>query len=65
MPVEKFFMASDPEKALEMFTYSCKRLEALPKIIEFDEWNRWSEKWSSLPIPSMDEEASQEETAPA
>jgi len=58
MPVEKFFMAPDSEKALEMFAYSCKRLETQPEIIEFAEWNRWSEKWNSLSIPSASEETS-------
>jgi hypothetical protein len=46
-PVEKFFMATSAEQALEMFAYSCRDFEATPALLDFAKWNRWSDEWIS------------------
>ena len=48
-PVVKYFMATSTEQALEMFTYSCRDLQPMPEILDFSEWNRWSEEWTIIP----------------
>ena len=50
-PVVKYFMATSAEQALEMFAYSCRQFENPPQALELAEWNRWSEKWTVLPVP--------------
>ena len=44
-PVEKFFMATSAEQALEMFAYSCRDFEATPALLDFAKWNRWANEW--------------------
>jgi hypothetical protein len=46
-PVEKFFMATSAEQALEMFAYSCRDFEATPALLDFAKWNRWANEWIS------------------
>ena len=48
-PVVKYFMATSAEQALEMFAYSCRDLQPLPEVLDFSEWNRWSEEWINIP----------------
>ena len=50
-PVVKYFMASTSDQALDMFVYSCRNFESPPQLLDFAEWNRWSEKWTELPVP--------------
>jgi hypothetical protein len=45
--VEKFFMATSAEQALEMFAYSCRDFEATPALLDFAKWNRWANEWIS------------------
>ncbi|MDA9962483.1 hypothetical protein N9D63_06320 [Opitutales bacterium] len=49
MPVVKYFMATSAEQALEMFAYSCRELQPIPEVLDFSEWNRWSEYWTNIP----------------
>lgn len=48
-PVVKYFMATSSEQALEMFAYSCRNLQPIPEVLDFSEWNRWSEYWTNIP----------------
>ena len=48
-PVVKYFMATSSEQALEMFAYSCRNLQPVPEVLDFSEWNRWSEYWTNIP----------------
>ena len=48
-PVVKYFMATSTEQALEMFAYSCRNLQPIPEVLDFSEWNRWSEDWTNIP----------------
>lgn len=48
-PVVKYFMATSTEQALEMFAYSCRNLQPIPEVLDFSEWNRWSEYWTNIP----------------
>jgi hypothetical protein len=48
-PVVKYFMATSREQALEMFAYSCLNLQPIPEVLDFSEWNRWSEDWTNIP----------------
>ncbi|MBC8347621.1 MAG: hypothetical protein O3A82_08480 [Verrucomicrobia bacterium] len=48
-PVVKYFMATSREQALEMFAYSCRNLQPIPEVLDFSEWNRWSEDWTNIP----------------
>ena len=55
-PVVKYFMATSTEQALEMFAYSCRDIQPIPDVLEFSEWNRWSEDWTDIPqtVPVSD-----------
>jgi len=46
IPVEKYFMATSPEQALEMFAYSCRSFSNPPKLLDFGKWNRWTNEWT-------------------
>ena len=46
IPVEKYFMATSPEQALEMFAYSCRSFPNAPELLDFGKWNRWSNEWA-------------------
>jgi hypothetical protein len=48
-PAVKYFMATSREQALEMFAYSCRNLQPIPEVLDFSEWNRWSEDWTNIP----------------
>ena len=48
-PVVKYFMTASTEQALEMFAYSCRNLQPIPEVLDFSEWNRWSEDWTNIP----------------
>lgn len=48
-PVVKYFMATSTEQALEMCAYSCRNLQPIPEVLDFSEWNRWSEYWTNIP----------------
>ena len=50
-PVEKYFMATTGEQAFEMFSYSCREFQAIPELLDFAEWNRWTEEWKEIPHP--------------
>jgi hypothetical protein len=45
IPVEKYFMATSAEQALEMFAYSCRDVETTPALLDFAKWNRWANEW--------------------
>jgi len=45
IPVEKYFMATSPEQALEMFAYSCRDFQSTPALLDFAKWNRWANEW--------------------
>jgi hypothetical protein len=45
IPVEKYFMATSHEQALEMFAYSCRSSTNTPELLDFGKWNRWSNEW--------------------
>ncbi len=49
VPVVKYFMATSTEQALEMFAYSFRNLQPIPEVLDFSEWNRWSEYWTNIP----------------
>jgi hypothetical protein len=42
IPVERYFMATSPDQALEMFAYSCRSFPNAPELLDFGNWNRWS-----------------------
>ena len=46
LPVEKYFMATSTEQALEMFAYSCRNFPNPPELLDFEKWNRWSNEWT-------------------
>jgi len=46
MPVEKYFMATSPEQALEMFAYSCRSFPNAPELLDFGKWDRWTNEWT-------------------
>ena len=46
MPVEKYFMATSPEQALEMFAYSCRSFPNTPELLDFGKWDRWTNEWT-------------------
>ena len=56
IPVEKYFMATSPEQALEMFGYSCRNFPNTPELLDFGKWNRWSNEW----IDEITKESAQE-----
>ena len=58
-PIEKYFMATNSENALEMFSYSCREFDKMPEMLDFSEWNRWTEEWKLLSIPSSIPETSE------
>ena len=58
-PVEKYFMATTPEQAFEMFSYSCRDFQSSPEFLDFAAWNRWTEEWKELPNPSTVPETSE------
>ena len=60
-PVVKYFMATSAEQALEMFAYSCRDLQPLPEVLDFSEWNRWSEDWTNIPQTVAIQEASEQQ----
>ena len=35
-PVVKYFMATSAEQALEMFAYSCRELQPMPEVLDFE-----------------------------
>jgi hypothetical protein len=45
IPVEKYFMATSSEQALEMFAYSCRDFQTTPELLDFAKWNRWANEW--------------------
>ncbi len=45
IPVEKYFMATSSEQALEMFAYSCRDFQSTPALLDFAKWNRWANEW--------------------
>ena len=45
IPVEKYFMATSHEQALEMFAYSCRSSTKAPELLDFGKWNRWTNEW--------------------
>lgn len=45
IPVEKYFMATSSEQALEMFAYSCRDFQITPELLDFAKWNRWANEW--------------------
>ena len=45
IPVEKYFMATSYDQALEMFAYSCRDLQTVPVLLDFAKWNRWANEW--------------------
>tara|TARA_B110000438_G_scaffold261104_1_gene271562 strand:+ start:515 stop:967 length:453 start_codon:yes stop_codon:yes gene_type:complete len=45
IPVERYFMASSPEQALEMFAYSCRSSTKVTDLLDFWKWNRWTNEW--------------------
>ena len=45
IPVEKYFMATSSEQALEMFAYSCCDLQTTPELLDLAKWNRWANEW--------------------
>ena len=55
-PVEKYFMASTSEQALETFAYSCRGFQSRPELLDFAKWNRWSDEW----IPEITKESAQD-----
>jgi hypothetical protein len=57
-PVVKYFMATSTEQALEMYAYSCRDIQPMPDVLEFAEWNRWSEDWTNIPHSVTKTEAS-------
>jgi hypothetical protein len=56
IPVEKYFMATSHEQALEMFAYSCRSSTNAPELLDFGKWNRWSNEW----IDEITKESAQE-----
>ena len=46
IPVEKYFMATSTEQALEMFAYSCRNFPNAPELLDFGKWNRWTNEWT-------------------
>ena len=56
IPVEKYFMATSTEQALEMFGYSCRNFPSSPELLDFEKWNRWSNEW----IDEITKESAQE-----
>ena len=59
-PVVKYFMATSTKQALDMFAYSCRDIQPIPDILEFSEWNRWSEDWTNIPCSVTKTEASEQ-----
>ncbi|MBT3568761.1 MAG: hypothetical protein HN494_07945 [Opitutae bacterium] len=59
-PVVKYFMATSAEQALEMFAYSCRALQPIPEVLDFSEWNRWSEDWTNIPQTVAIQEATEQ-----
>ena len=45
IPVEKYFMATSSEQALEMFAYSSRDFQTTPELLDFAKWNRWANEW--------------------
>lgn len=45
IPVEKHFMATSFEQALEIFSYSCRDFPIEPELVDFAKWNRWANEW--------------------
>ncbi len=45
IPVEKYFMATSSEQALEMFAYSCRDFQSTPALLDLAKWNRWANEW--------------------
>jgi len=60
-PVVKYFMATSAEQALEMFAYSCRELQPTPEVLDFSEWNRWSEDWTNIQQTVAIQEASKQQ----
>ena len=56
IPVERYFMATSSEQALEMFAYSCRSSQPGPELLDFAKWNRWKDEW----IFEITKEAAQE-----
>ena len=44
-PVEKYFMATSKEQALEMFAYSFRTQTERPELLDLSKWNRWTNEW--------------------
>ena len=44
-PVEKYFMATSSEQALEMFAYSFRNSTESPELLDLSKWNRWTNEW--------------------
>jgi hypothetical protein len=40
-------MATSPDQALEMFAYSCRSFPNAPELLDFGNWNRWSNEWTN------------------
>ena len=45
IPVEKYFMATSNEQALEMFAYSFRTRTEKPELLDLSKWNRWTNEW--------------------
>ena len=45
IPVEKHFMATSFEQALEIFAYSCRNFQTTPELVDLAKWNRWADEW--------------------
>ena len=61
-PVVKYFMATSAEQALEMFAYSCRELQPIPEVLDFSEWNRWSEDWTNITQTVAIQEATEQQS---
>ena len=46
IPVEKYFLATSCEQALEMFAYSLRQKGDRPELIDIAKWNRWTNEWA-------------------
>ena len=55
-PVVRYFMAISSEQALEEFAYSCRNSQPGPELLDFMQFNRWTDEW----IPEMAKEVAQE-----